>query len=265
MKNVLDHHGVKNVLDIMNSMKSLMASVRTNSAEEKRNQQIVKGYEQFSVIGELYGLAVKSEALRRMSSFVSIRNGIEGNAEYDMYRENFEMALGMSLDQFFTSYQNGDLSIDDKVKFAKTRDGKYWASRDQAEINMLTSIMEDVYKAMDIAVLLNTPQMSFFKQSLEYYYNLYKDFDISAGEVFIRNHDIFKKDLFQRVKADLLIGRMNQSQRIEFDNTITDVLIDGYYKHNNRHHNIAIQSIIDGTDGVRRLGTDRWDFMDGIS
>ena len=50
VKSVLDHHGVKNVLDIMKSMKSLMASVRTNSAEEKRNQQIVKGYEQFSII-----------------------------------------------------------------------------------------------------------------------------------------------------------------------------------------------------------------------
>ena len=268
VKGLFKKFGETEVNEIFVALDKVMDSVRESSQKLNDYKAIVKAYEKSNVYGQLYNMAVHAEAMRRFSSIIGLRKGIEGNhIDYTSKRNEYELYLGMSLDRFFTQYDGRKvISADEKVDFAMSRNNRYLTTEESEELDKLRTINKDIYNAIDIERLLKSDSrtgMEYFLDALEYYKNRYKDFGMNDDDVFVRNHRVFK-DAKQRIMAELYRGKFSATQEVEFDNTITDVMIDGYYKYNKRHHNISSYNIIDSNDGIRSIGAEKYMFLGDV-
>ena len=174
---------------------------------------------------ELQDILVEAEGFRRLSHFISIRNGIANNDySYDKYIENSQLYLGQSL----KDYENNlDINIDNYMNYYKNNSNAYLSAKSKMKENILLDLENKIYNKFNVSKILSSPSFSAAKEQLKSYTNKYlidKDIDILYEDS--NNFKNIKKQLFKKLSQGSFI---NKKQNIAVNEFINNTVISEYF------------------------------------
>ena len=243
-----------------------------NSFNQERNELAI------ARLSELRQLVITAESLRGFSNVITLRNGIPA-VDWDFYNatESIQLSLGMSMQNFMKVRNTDDFMSEDNVnaftEYFKEHDSKYARAKTPMQRDMLVQKAVEVYKSFNLkGAIRAVPMFKVYLTEMVEQKNI-------LGSTFITDNPVVQSIGEQFMKACGLNRWEYRNQMSDFNNAISELALDDYFKNNfkdrrffigmpigNVYDNRSVYNNLDMTNVYHRqmLSLEMSNFIEGL-
>ncbi|MFP4046468.1 MAG: hypothetical protein ACLFT4_01765 [Bacteroidales bacterium] len=226
-KKVSDGDIQKIVLNVEDGMR-VNKDVSTNVDKLNSVIDLFQDIETVEILSMLGDLEVSGEWLRRVSHFVSVRNGVKAKQfDFDKYKADSGLYLGLPLSEFSES---DHIPIQEQhVQYFIRNNNMYLNARTQEQRDMMIQHEKKIHKTGSIAEILSEKNSYFrsVRKNLQPYTDKYLVGE--ALNITIEDAPGYEA-IIDKFLSDINLGSfMSASQQNDVDNTIKNTIISEYF------------------------------------